>query len=217
MTAAPLTLYFAPLACSLASRIAFYEAGVDASYVQVDTKAKRLADGSDFLPINPMGQVPVLRTESGEILTENTAVLQYVADSLWPRADLAPRSGFERSRLQQWLGFIGTELHKAIFTPLLDPTASDAVKVYAREQIPARFAILQKHLAEHEYLLHSFSVADAYLVTILTWTTATKDDLSAWPGVLAYHQRILKRPSVAKAVGEEFALYKEELARAKRA
>jgi glutathione S-transferase len=174
-------LYFAPMACSLATRIALYEAGAAARFTQADTHSKTLADGSDFFAINPMGQVPALRLDDGSVLTENTAVLQYVAEQ-FPNARLAPRPGVERSRMQQWLGFIGTELHKAVFVPLLDDKASDA-----------------------------------YMATILNWAGATQVDLKQWPEVYDYHQRMLKRPSIAKATGEEFALYKEEVARRKRA
>ena len=149
----PLTLYFAPLACSLASRICFYEAGYAAQYRQVDTRTKKLIDGSDYLAVNPLGQVPALATAEGEILTENAAVLQYVAEFVGPKVNLAPGSGLERSRLQQWLGFIGTELHKAIFVPLLDPNASESVKSYARANIPLRFNLLEKRLSRHEHLL----------------------------------------------------------------
>jgi glutathione S-transferase len=202
-------LYFAPLACSLATRIAFYEAEAPARYTQADTHAKKLLDGSDFFAINPMGQVPALRLDDGTILTENTAILQYVAEQ-FPQAHLAPVSGRERSRLQQWLGFIGTELHKAIFIPLLDQKSSEEVKAYARDKIGLRMGILQAHLRDREYVLDSFSIADAYLTTILNWATASKVDLQQWPEVHAYHQRMLKRPSIARAVGEEFALYKAE-------
>lgn len=205
-------LYFAPLACSLATRIALYEAGASADFSQVDLRKKRLTDGSDFLAINPMGQVPALRTDDGFVLTENTAVLQYVAERL-PQAKLAPPSGAERARLQQWLGFIGTELHKAVFGPLLDSKAAEPVKAYAREKLSQRMAVLESHLAGRDFLLDAFSVADAYLVTILNWTRATGIDLSQWPQVRAYQQRLLQRPSIAKAVGEEFALYKEEQAK----
>ena len=111
-------LYFSPLACSMATRIALYEAGADARYIYRD-RNKRLPDGSDFLQINPLGMVPTLRTDEGDLLTENGAILQYVAER-FPGANLAPASGIARARLQQWLSFIGTELHKAIFIPLLD-------------------------------------------------------------------------------------------------
>ena len=161
-------LYFAPLACSLATRIALYEADAAAEFALVDTRAKRVADGSDFRAVTPMGQVPALLTDDGGVLTENTAVLQYVADR-FPAAQLAPVAGEPRARLQQWLGFIGTELHKAIFIPLLDPRANDAVKAYARDKIELRMNTLQQHLADNEFLLPRFSVADAYLVTVLNW------------------------------------------------
>ena len=210
-------LYFAPLACSLATRISLYEAGAPAAsarFTQVDTRAKRLADGGDFLAVNPLGQVPVLRTDAGELLTENTAVLQYVAES-FPRALLVPEGTLERARLRECLGFIGTELHKAVFVPLLDPKAPEAVKTYAREKLALRMAVLEKQLAGREFLLDAFSVADAYLATVLNWTAATAVNLGSWPVVQEYHQRMLRRPSVARAFGEELALYQAELARAK--
>lgn len=209
-------LFFAPLACSLATRIAFYEAGAPVRYTQADTRNKTLADGGDFFAVNPMGQVPALRLDDGTVLTENTAILQYVADR-FPQARLAPASGVERSRMQQWLGFIGTELHKAVFVPLLDEKASEDVKRYSREKIPLRMATLQAHLRGREYLLDAFSIADAYLTTILNWAGATQVDLKQWPEVHEYYQRMLKRPSIARAAGEEFAMYKEEQARKHRA
>ena len=202
-------LYFAPLACSLATRISLYEVGAPAAgtqYVQVDTRAKRLADGGDFFAINPMGQVPVLRTDEGELLSENSAVLQYVAER-FPEASLAPEDRLGRARLRECLGFIGTELHKAVFVPLLDPKAPEAVKAYAREKLALRMGVLEKHLAGSEFLLERFSIADAYLATVLNWTLATGVSLAEWPIVQAYHQRMLKRPSVARAFAEELALF----------
>jgi glutathione S-transferase len=213
----PVNLYFAPLACSLATRISLYEAGAparSAQFSQVDTRAKRLADGSDFYAINPMGQVPALRTDEGEILTENTAVLQYVAER-FPEAGLAPEGRMARARLREWLGFIGTELHKAVFVPLLDPKASEAVKDYARDKVELRMGLLEKQLSGREFLLERFSVADAYLATVLVWARVTGVDLARWPAVQAYHQRLLARPSVARALAEEGELYRAELARAK--
>jgi glutathione S-transferase len=204
-----MNLYFSPLACSLASRIALYEGGIDARYTQVDLKARRCEDGTNFLEVTSMGQVPALRTEEGDVITENTAVLQYLA-SRFPEAGLAPVGTRERAHLQQWLGFIGTELHKAVFVPLLDHKAPDAVKAYSREKIPLRLGVLDRHLAGREFVLERFSIADAYLTTILNWSRATSVDLQQWPNVRAYHERMLKRPSVAKAVAEEFALYEQE-------
>lgn len=205
-------LYFAPLACSMATRIALYEAGAEARFDLVDLKTKRAADGSDFLAVNAMGQVPVLRTDAGELLTENPVVLQYVADQ-YPKSGLAPQGGLERYRLQQWLNFITSELHKLVFTLLLDRKSPEGAKAFAREKAGPRFAHLNNHLDGRDYLLDNFTVADAYLVTVLNWARPTGIDLAKWPAVEAYYRRTIKRPSVARAIAEEFALYKEEQAR----
>jgi glutathione S-transferase len=205
-------LYFSPLACSMATRIALYEAGANAGFIQVDTRSKRVDDGGDFLAINSMGQVPVLRTDTGELLTENAAVLQYVADR-FPSSGLAPQGGVERYRLQQWLNFTTSELHKVVFVPLLDPKASDGAKTYAREKAPQRLAHLAKHLEGREFVLDRFTIADAYLVTVLNWGRYSGVDLAEWPAVHAYYHRMLERPSVAQALSEEIALYKAEQAR----
>lgn len=198
-------LYFSPLACSLASRITVYEAGGDANFVRVDTKAGRTADGADYRRINPKGLVPALRTDEGEVLTENAAILQYLADR-FSGAGLAPE-GFERFRLQQWLSFIGSELHKFVFTPLLSPRFDEAAKALAREAAAERFAYLDEHLEGRDYLLDRFTVADAYLAVVLNWAQAVKFDLARYPNVVAYRDRVRARPAVARALGEEFALY----------
>jgi len=205
-------LYFSPLACSMATRIALYELGAEARFIQVDTRSKRVEDGGDFLAVNSMGQVPVLRTDTGELLTENPAVLQYVADR-FPGSGLAPPGGVERYRLQQWLNFTTSELHKVVFVPLLDPKASEGAKAYAREKAPQRLAYLAKHLENREFLLDRFTIADAYLVTVLNWGRYSGLDLAEWPAVHAYYHRMLERPSVARAVSEEIALYKALQAR----
>lgn len=205
-------LYFSPLACSMATRIVFYEAGIEARFLAVDTRAKRLADGTDFLTVNPMGQVPVLRMDNGELLTENPAVLQYVADAR-PQAGLAPRDGIARYRLQQWLNFISTELHKVVFVPLLDPTMPDAGKAYARQKAEQRLAYLNGRLEVREYLLDRFTIADAYLATVLNWARFTAMDLAKWPAVKSYMDRMYQRPSVAKAIAEETRAYQDQEAR----
>jgi glutathione S-transferase len=213
-------LYFSPLACSMATRIALYEAGADARFVQVDGKTKRTREGADYFAINPLGLVPAICTDDGEVLTENAAVLQYVADR-FPDAGLAPPAGspisLGRSRLQQWLSFIGTELHKALFVPLLDRKAPDATKTYTLEKGESRLAYLGNYLAGRDYLLDRFSVADAYLFTVLNWNIATPVDLARWPAVKAYYNRMRGRPSIARALAEEHALYAEEQARHKAA
>lgn len=175
-------LYFAPLACSMSSRIVLDEVGVAASFVQVDTRSGRLVDGSDYLAVNPLGQVPVLRLDGGEILTENAAILQYIARRHAPV--LLGRES-ELAELQSWLSFISTELHKAVFTPLLSAKAGAASKEEARAKIPARFDLLAIHLAGREHLLGEFTIADAYLVTVLNWSSASGIDLKTWPAMSA--------------------------------
>ena len=207
-------LYFSPLACSLASRIALYEAGAAAAFVEVDPNSKRTLSGIDYFTINPLGLVPALRIDDGDLLFENAAILQFIAGQA-PRAALAPEGGRAEARLQQWLSFIGTELHKALFIPLFDKSLPDAVRGKTIENGDKRLKYLNDHLASREYLLGSFSVADAYLVTVLNWHIATPVDLKKWPAIAAYYERVKSRPAVARAVKEEFALYAEEQKRHK--
>ncbi len=202
-------LYFSPMACSMATRIAAYEAGADIRFLKVDTKArpKAVEDGTAFLDINPMGQVPVLRTDDGELIVENPVILQYVADR-FPAAGLIPADGAERRKVQSWLSFVGAELHKGAFTALLSPKASDGAKAFAREVVVERLAVLDAHLTGREYLAGRFSVADAYLFVILTWARYIALDLEPYPALSAYRDRLQARPSVARALGEEFTLFK---------
>ena len=211
-------LYFSPLACSMATRIALYEAGANARYFEVDGETKVVQnDGSDFTKVNPLGLVPTLRTDDGVVLTENAAILQYVADH-FPQAGLSATDGAERSRLHQWLCFIGTELHKALFVPLLDKKAPQEMKGYVLAKNLSRLDYLENYLKGRDYLLDHFSVADAYLVTVINWTMATPPvELAKWPNLKAYYERLRTRPSIAKAMAEEFELYKAELARRKAA
>ena len=211
-------LYFSPLACSLASRIALYEADADADarFIEVDPKTKRTMTGDDYRAIYPLGLVPLIRFDDGSLLSENAAVLQYVA-ARHPGANLGGRDDLERARLQQWLCFIGTELHKALFIPLFDQGLSEDAKARARDKSESRFAFLDNHLRGRDFLLDRFTVADAYLYTVLNWTGSTKVDLTPWPAIAAYHKRMQARPSIAKAFKEEFALYQAELARHKAA
>ena len=211
-------LYFSPLACSLATRISLYEAGKEATYLEVDPKTKVVQkDGSDFRTVNPLGLVPTLRTDDGEVLTENAAILQYVADR-FPQAGLGTSSSMDRSRLHQWLCFIGTELHKGLFVPLLDRKAPPEIKSYTLGKSLSRLDYLESYLQGREFLLDHFTVADAYLVTVINWTMATPPiELAKWPAVKAYYERLRARPSVAKAIAEEFELYKAEIARHKAA
>ena len=211
-------LYFSPLACSMATRIALYEADADANYLEVDPKTKVVQnDGSNFREVNPLGLVPTLRTDDGTVLTENAAILQYVADR-FPQAGISAVSGMARSRLHQWLCFIGTELHKGLFVPMLDRNAPPEMKTYILGRGLSRLDHLENYLKGREFLLDHFSVADAYLVTVINWTMATPPiELARWPAVKAYYERQRTRPSIARAIAEEFKLYQAELARHKAA
>lgn len=206
-------LYFSPMACSLASRISLYEAGADDTrFIEVDPKTKRTLSDKDYLQIYPLGLVPLIRLDDGSLLSENAAILQYIA-ARYPQAELAPRDDIERARLQQWLCFIGTELHKGLFIPLFDQKAPDGTRAHTLKKYESRLNYLDNHLTGREFLLDRFSVADAYLYTILNWAVPTRVDLTPWPAIKTYHERLQKRPSVAKAFQEEFALYRTELAR----
>ena len=203
-------LYFSPLACSLASRITLYEAGVEAIFSQVDSKTKLTASGEDFRQVTALGLVPALVTETGDVIVENAAVLQYLARK-FPSAGLAPEDALGTTRLQQWLCFIGTELHKGIYVTLLDPNASAEVKAYALRHVDARFGWLEAQLRGRSTLLDRFSIADAYLFAVLNWSAVTPVDLKRWPAIQAYHEGLRARPSVARAFAEEFELYRAEL------
>ena len=201
-------LYFLPLACSMASRIALYEAGLDARYIVVDRKTRQ-AGGAAFQDINPMAKVPVLRTDDGALLSENVAVLTYIAD-LAPEAGL---DGGDRHQMLRWLSFTATELHKAIFFPLLTEGTPQEVRTYAHGLVERPFATLAGHLAGRETLLERFSVADAYLATVLNWARLTRlVELESWPVLAAYLDRLLQRPSLARAQAQEFSLYQKEKA-----
>jgi glutathione S-transferase len=196
-------LYYAPGACSLASHIVLEELGLPFTTEFVSLKRKTTASGADFNAINPKGYVPVLELDSGGTLTEGPAILQYLADRK-PAAGLAPANGtLERYRLQEWLGFINSEIHKP-FGPLFDPTASDTAKEAARQRIARRLDYTEQALAGRDFLLGAqFTVADAYLYTVLGWTDGGGIDLGRWPALKAYHARIGARPAVLAARAAE--------------
>lgn len=197
-------LYFSPLACSLATRISLYEANADARFLPVNLKTKTLEGGADFLAVNPKGQVPVIRTDDGEVLTENAAILAYVAER-HPTVGLA---GFEGHRLREWLSFIGAELHRGVFGTLLSHVAGEGAKAFAKTESVARLSHLNDHLKDREFLVGDrFTVADAYLTTVLNWNQAVRLDLEPYPHLVAYHRRMLSRAAVLKAVSEERELY----------
>ena len=195
-------LYYAPGVCSLSPHIVAREAGLPLTLVRVDNKNKRTEAGEDYRAIQPKGYVPLLELDSGERLSEGPAIVQYLAD-LAPAARLAPPNGtFERYRLQEWLNFITSEIHKQ-FSPLFDATMPDAAKEKFRNKLAARFDWLVGQLEGRDYLMESFSVADAYLFAVLGWTKFTGPDLTRWPVLQQYVARIAARPHVREALKAE--------------
>ncbi len=208
-------LFFSPFACSLASRISLYEAGMEdkVAFRQVNLRTKRLvADDADFRAINPGGMVPTLKADDGTILCENPAILSFIADQ-FPEAHLGAATPAERYAILRWLSFAGTELHKAVFTPLFSPMANDGAKEFARACAPARFSLLDAHLAGREFVAADhFTIADAYLTTVLSWAKPAGIDLTPWTAVVDYVQRMSARPAVARAFEAEAALLKKPAA-----
>lgn len=198
-------LYFRPFACSMASRITLYEAGLAAELVEVDRESRRGTDGVDFLSINPLGMVPALVLDDGSVLTENPAILEHLA-GLVPARKLAPTDATPRMRLHEWLSFIGSELHQN-YVPLLDKTAPLEAKTYAQTKLEPRLAHVAGHLASRPFLLGELSVADAYLFAVLNWTQVTPIALARWPALTAFMARMLDRPAVQRAFGEERERY----------
>ena len=196
-------LYYAPAASSLAPHIALLEAGLKFSLVKVDLKTKRLSDGTDFREINPLGYVPALQLKNGEVLTECPAILQYIADQS-PARNLAPVNGsFARYKLQSLLNFIATELHKN-FSPLFDPTAADVTKDAARQRLSLRLSQAEAQLGAQNFLLGDyFTVADAYLFTVLGWARMVQFDLTPYGQLQQFQQRVQARPAVQRAMQAE--------------
>ena len=196
-------LYYSPGACSLSPHIVAREAGLDLLLEKVDLKSKKTADGADFWKVNPKGYVPALQLDDGTVLTEGPAIVQYLADQK-PDSGLAPKNGtVERYKLQEWLNFVTSEIHKQ-FSPLFRPTTPDEYKKIAKENLANRFKWLDQQLAGKDYLLgKQFTVADAYLFTVLRWTVPTKIDLAPYPNVKAYLERVGARPKVKEALKAE--------------
>ncbi len=196
-------LYFSPGACSLSPHLVLNELGLPHQLVKVDLKAKTTADGRDFRTINPKGYVPTLELDDGSILTEGPAIVQYLADRK-PDAHLAPANGtMARYRLQEWLNFISTELHKQ-FSPLFNPATPADMAQMQKTRLHDRFAFVAQTLAKHDWLLpEGFSVADCYLYTVLTWAPHVGVDVSDLPALAAFKSRMEARPAVAKTLEVE--------------
>jgi glutathione S-transferase len=196
-------LYYSPGACSLSPHIALYEAGLAFEAIAAPTKSHKLADGTDYYSINPLGYVPLLVLDDGRPLREGPAIVQYIADQA-PDKHLAPAAGtFERYKLQEWLTFIGTELHKG-FSPLFSPGMPEEVKAAARSRLGGRFQWVEDQLAEHLYLMgQQFTVADAYLFTVVSWCRLVGIDISALPLLGEFMARVRARPAVQAALRAE--------------
>jgi glutathione S-transferase len=196
-------LYYSPGACSLSPHIVLNEAGLPFEKIKADTKTKVLPDGSDYKNINPLGYVPLLELDDGTRITEGPAIVQYIADQV-PAKKLAPPNGtLERTKLQTWLNFVTSELHKG-FSPLFNAAMPDEAKRIFRERLGTRFAYLDKHLASNDYLMgKDFSVADAYAFVVSNWAGRVDVDLSAFANVLAWRNRVGSRPAVQAAMKAE--------------
>jgi glutathione S-transferase len=196
-------LYFAPGACSLAPHILLREVGAPFDLEQVDNKAKKTRSGADFWEINPKGYVPVLELDDGRRITENPAILQYIADQ-YPNSGFVPACGsFDRYRVQEWLNFVTSEIHKT-FSSLFKADTPDEYKAIARENLSKRYAYLDEHLARHQYLYgEKFGIADCYLFVVTNWLHRFGLDIGKWPHVKAYWDRIAARPKVREAMQAE--------------
>ena len=196
-------LYYSPGACSLSPHIALEEAGLKYEALAAPTKTHKLADGTDYYTINPLGYVPLLVLDDGSQLREGPAIVQYIADQV-PAKNLAPANGtMARYRLQEWLTFIGTELHKG-FSPLFSPATPDDLKTAARDRLAGRLKWVDGELAGKQYLMgDAFSVADPYLFTVTNWAAPTGVDLSSYSNLLAFRARMAARPAVVAAMTAE--------------
>ena len=196
-------LYYSPGACSLSPHIVLREAGLAFEPVLASTKSHKLEDGTDYYGINPLGYVPLLELDDGTRLREGPAIVQYLADQV-PTKNLAPANGtLPRYRLQEWLTFIGTEIHKT-FSPLFNPAVPEDAKKIFRDKLSERFKWVDAQLEGKTFLMGDhFSVADAYLFTVSNWTQPMKIDLSAFKNLVAYRERVAARPAVQEAMKAE--------------
>jgi len=195
-------LYYSPGACSLAPHLVLFELGIPHESYAVNLKTKQFS-GGDYLSVNPKGAVPALEIKNGELLTENAVILQYLADQK-PEANFIPKAGtWERYRQLELLNYVATEMHKG-FSPLWAPTTPDAYKAIVRTNLEKRFHYLSEKLTKHPYLAgDSMTVADAYLFTVLGWTRPLQIDLSPWPALQGYLEKIRVRPGTQNALKAE--------------
>jgi glutathione S-transferase len=196
-------LYYAPAACSLSVHIILRELGETPKLVKVSTKSKKMEDGGDYLTVTPKGYVPALRIPGGEVLTENAAILQYLADT---KPDtVAPKAGtLERFRVNEWLTYTTSEIHKT-FSPLFNPATPDDQKAALKDRLAARFDFVEKHLGDGRAYLtgDKFTIADAYMFVVVNWSNYQGIDLARWPKLKAYQDRVQARPHTQAALKAE--------------
>ena len=196
-------LFYKPGACSLASHITLRESGKDFTLIGVDLMHKRMENGDDFLKVNPKGQVSALLLDDNTLLTEGVAIMQYIADSVADRQLLAPVGTINRYRTLEWLNYIATELHKG-FTPLFRPDTPEDYKPTARALLDKKLAYIDESLANAQWISGSrFTIADAYLFTVLRWAFAVKLEMAGYKNIAAYMERVAARPAVAAAMAAE--------------
>jgi glutathione S-transferase len=196
-------LFYSSGACSLSPHIVAHEAGIDLRLQKVDLKSKTMSSDGDYFSVNPKGYVPALELDDGQVLTEGTVIVQYLAD-LKPQTGLAPPAGtMARYRLQEWLGFINSELHKT-YSPLFRAETPAQTRAERQAHLAKRYGVVEKQLANRSYLLgENFTVADAYLFTVTNWATTVKFDLAPFPNVRAFQERTAARPAVKAAMRAE--------------
>jgi glutathione S-transferase len=196
-------LYYAPGACSLSPHIVATEAGIPLELVKVDTKTKTIQQDGDFWAVNPKGYVPALELDNGEVLTEGPAIVQYLADQK-PALRLAPENGsFERTRVQEVLNYITSEIHKS-YSPLFKPDILPVVRDERLAYLQRRYSLLEKQLDGRKYLFgEQFTIADAYLFVVTNWARGVKLDLAEFPNIQAFQKRVGSRKSVLQAMRAE--------------
>jgi glutathione S-transferase len=196
-------LYYASGACSLSPHIVSREAGISLDFEQVDNREKKTKSGKDYWSINPKGQVPVLELDNGERLTEGPVIVQYLAEQKPGSGLLPPPGTIDRYRVQEWLNFVTSELHKT-YGPIFRPTTPEEYKKISKENLGKRFDWIDQQLAGKQYLMgDKFTVADAYLFTVLRWSPRIELDVSKWPNIKAYMDRVAARPKVQEALKAE--------------
>ncbi len=198
-------LYYTPGSCSLSPHIVLREAGMPVELERVDLATKKTERGTDFTAVNPKGQVPALQLDNGEILTEGAVIVQYIADRK-PASDLVPPAGsMERYRVQEWLNYVASEVHKT-FAPMFNPKTPETFREMVKEKLANQFGYLDRHLAKNQYLTGSkFTAADAYAFTVVNWSRLpmVAIDLARWTNLSAYMAKIAARPKVEEAMKAE--------------